>query len=156
MLFKKKKLTKHCSIYISDKHEEIIIAPFYINKAGIKYEQKICRTIPKSISVEELGLEVIECMNMFSFKDVNLKDKKLTDWPSFKHCKSKSVRAFKQEYIYISVDGCNEHNLLIDIVGFPYMDSDLTIKSTISFFADNGEIGKKILKVYEACLVCKI
>lgn len=156
MLFKKKKLTKHCSVYISDKHEEIIIAPFHINKAGIKYEQENCRTMSKSINVEELGREVIECMNLFSLKDVNLKNKKKTDWPSFKHCKSKSVRAFEQEYIYITIDGCNEQNLIIEIEGFPFKDSELTIKSSISFFSDKGEIGKKIMKVYEACLVCNL
>jgi len=156
MLFKKKKLAKHCSIYISDKHEQLIIAPRYINKAGIIYEQENCRIMPKSISAEELGREVIECMNMFSVKDVNLLDTKLTDWPSYKHSKSKSVRAFEQEYIHISVDSCNEYNLIIDIEGFPYKDSELTIKSTISFFADKENIGKKIMKVYETCLTGKI
>jgi hypothetical protein len=156
MLFKKKKLAKHCSVYISEKYEQIIIAPQHVNKAGIFYEQENCRTIPKSSSVGELGIEVIESMNKFSLIDVNLQDTKLTDWPSFKHSKSKSVQAFKQEYIHISVDSCNEYNLIIDIEGFPYNDSELKIKSTISFFADKEEIGKKIMKVYEACATGKI
>ena len=156
MLFKKKKLAKHCSVYISDKYEQIIIAPLHVNKAGIIYEQENCRTILKSSSVGQLGIEVIESMNMFSLKDVNLRDTKLTDWPSFKHSKSKSVRAFEQEYIHISVDSCNEFNLIIDIEGFPYKGSELTIKSTISFFADKEEIGKKIMKVYKTCATGKI
>jgi hypothetical protein len=156
MLFKKNKLAKRCSVHISAKYEQIIIALRHVNKAGIIYEQENCRTIPKSSSVGELGIEVIENMNMFSLKDVNLRDTKLTDWPSFKYSKSKSVRAFEQEYIHISIDSCNEYNLIIDIEGFPYKDSELTIKSTISFFADKEEIGKKIMKVYEACLTRKI
>ena len=81
---------------------------------------------------------------------------KLTDWPSFKHSKSKSVRVFEEEYIHISVDSCNEYNLIIDIEGFPHKDSELTIKSTISFFADKEEIGRKLMKVYEACATGKI
>lgn len=95
-------------------------------------------------------------MNRFSLKDINLRDKKITDWPSFKHSKSKSVRAFEQEYIHISIDSSNEYNLIIKIEGFPCKDSELTIKSTISFNADKEEVGKRILKVYEACLTRKL
>lgn len=156
MLFKRKKLTKHCSVYISDRHEQIIITPQHVNKAGIIYEQQNCLTKSKSISFQELGTEVIESMNLFSLKDFNLRDKKQTDWPSFKQSKSKSVRAFEQEYIHISVDSCNEYNLIIDIEGSLFKKSELTIKSTISFYADKEEIGKRIMKVYETCLTGKI
>jgi hypothetical protein len=38
MFFKKKKLVKQVSVYISDKYEQIIIAPQYMNKAWIVYE----------------------------------------------------------------------------------------------------------------------
>lgn len=156
MLFKKKKLAKHCSVYISDKHEQIIIASRHINKAGVMYEQENCRILHKSASFSELGKEIIENMNMFSLKDNNLRETKLTDWPSFKHSKSKAVSAFEQEYINISVDSCNEYNLIIDIQGFPYKDSELKIKSTISFYAEKEEIGKRIMKIYEACLTGKL
>jgi hypothetical protein len=156
MLFKKKKLAKHTSVYISDKYGQIIIAPRHINKSGVLYEQEICRTVGKSISTFELGTEVIESMNLFTLKDINLLSVKLTDWPSFKHGKSKSVKAFEQEYIHISVDSCNEYNLIVEIEGFPYKDSELTIKSTISFYADKEEIGKRIMKVYEACFTRKV
>jgi hypothetical protein len=156
MFFKKKKLAKHCSVYISDKREQIIIAPRHVNKAGIIYEQENCRSMPKSTSFTELGTEIIDSMNLFSLKDINLRETKLNDWPSFKHSKSKSVRAFEQEYINISVNSCNVYNLIIDIEGFPYKDSELKIKSTISFYADKEEIGKRIMKVYEACLTGKL
>lgn len=156
MIFKKKTFAKHSSVYISDKYEQIIITPRQINKAGIIYEQENCETISKSTSALELGITVMRSMNQFSFKDVNLRNTKLTDWPSYKHSKSKSVRTFEQEYIHISVDSCNENNLIIEIQGFPYKDSELTIKSMISFYANKEEIGSRILKVYEACLTRKI
>lgn len=156
MLFRKKKLAKHCSVYISDKHDQIIIAPRHINKAGIIYEQENCKTLSKSTSFSELGTEIIDSMNLFSLKDTNLRETKLTDWPSFKHSKSKSVRAFEQEYINISVDSCNEYNLIIDIEGLPNKVSELKVKSTISFYADKEEVGKRIMKVYESCLTGKL
>ena len=156
MFFKKKKLAKHCSVYISEQHEQIIIAPRHVNKAGIIYEQENCNTLPKSTSFSELGIQIIDSMNLFSVKDKDLRETKLTDWPSFKHGKSKSVRAFEHEYINISVDSCNEYNLIIDIEGSPYKDSELKVKSTISFYADKEEIGKRMLKVYESCVTGKL
>ena len=78
MLFKKKKLAKHCSVYISDKYEQIIITPRHVNKAGIIYEQENCRIIPKSTIFSELGTEIIDSMNLFSMKDINLRETKLT------------------------------------------------------------------------------
>ncbi|WP_028980410.1 hypothetical protein [Sporocytophaga myxococcoides] len=157
MFFKrKKKLVKRISVYISDKYQQIIIAPRHINKAGIIYEQESCEVIDKGISDSALGEAVINSLNKFSFKEQNLRESKLTDWPAFKHSKSKSVRAFDQEYINISINGCNEYNMIIDIEGIPHKDSELTIKSSISFYADKDEIGKRIMKVYEACLTGKI
>lgn len=156
MFFQKKKLAKRVAVYISDKYEQIIIAPQYINKAGIIYEEEECRVTINSISTIELGTAIIECMNLFSLKENNLRDSKLTDWPAFKHSKSKSVKAFEQEYIRISISSCNEYNLLIDIEGLPYKKSELKITSTISFHADKDKIGERIMKVYEACLTGKI
>ena len=156
MLFRKKKLAKHCSVYISDKHEQIIIAPQLVNKAGIIYEQENCRTMPKSAIFSELGTEIIDSMNLFSMKDTNLTAAKRTDWPSYKHSKSKSVKTFEQEYINISVDSCNEYNLIIEIEGSPYKNSELKIKSTLSFYADKEEIGRRIMQVFEACLTGRL
>jgi hypothetical protein len=156
MLFRKKKLAKHCSVYISDKHEQIIIAPLLANKAGIIYEQENCRTMPKSAVFSELGTEIINSMNLFSIKDTNLTEAKRTDWPSYKHSKSKSVQTFEQEYINISVDSSNEYNLIIEIEASPYKNSELKIKSTLSFYEDKEEIGKRIMQVFEACLTGKL
>lgn len=159
MFFKKKKLAKRVSVYISEKYDQIIIAPRHINKAGIIYEQENCKTTTRAISAEELGTVVMESMNLFSLKErtaPNLRDAKLTDWPAFKHSKSKSVKAFEQEYIRIYIDSCNEYNQVIEIDGSPYKDSELEIKSTISFYADKDKIGERILKVYQACLTGRI
>ena len=113
-------------------------------------------SLPISTNALELGTAVIDCMNLFSMKDLNLREHKQTDWPSFKHSKSKSVRAFEQEYLYISVNSCNESNLIIDVEGFPHKDSELSIKSSISFYADKEEIGKRIMKIYTSCLTRKL
>jgi tryptophanyl-tRNA synthetase len=151
-----KKLTKRMAVYISDKYQQIIIARLHENEAGIIYEQENCVNLDSTVSTLDLGTEVINSLNLYSLKKVNLRENKLTDWPAFKHSKSKSVRAFKQEYIYIFVESCNEFNLVLEMKGFPNKKSELTINSTISFQADKDEIGKKIMNIYEACLTNKI
>ncbi len=156
MLFKKKKFAKRASVYISDKHKQIIIVPRHINKAGVIYEQEICRTKESMISNLDLGTEIMECMNLFTLNDTNLRDSKLTDWPAYKHSKSKSVKAFEQEYIFISIASANEYNLIIEIEGFPKKDSELTVMSSVSFYADKEIIGERVLRVYDACLTGKI
>ena len=160
MFFKKKqdktKLIKRISIYISDKQKQLIIAPKHENDAGIIYEQDKCLVTENPMNLSELGKEVINYLNLFSIKDVNLRDTKSSDWPAFKNSKVKSIREFKQEYICISIESVNNSNLILQIEGKPYNGSELTINSHISFHANNEEIGKRVMKIYETCLTRRI
>lgn len=154
MLFKKKEnkgLNKRLAIYISDKHQHIIIAPMHMNKAEITYEQETCTVLGLKVSSFDFGAEVINNLNLFSIRDVNLRDKKTTDWPAFKHSKSKSIISFESDYIYILVECKNESNNTLSIRGIPYVSSEISINSIVSIHADKSEIGEKVLKVYEAC-----
>ena len=96
MFFKKKqdktKLIKRISIYISDKQKQLIIAPKHENDAGIIYEQDKCLVTENPMNLSELGKEVINYLNLFSIKDVNLRDTKSSDRPAFKNSKVKSIR----------------------------------------------------------------
>ncbi len=160
MFFKKKqdktKLTKRISIYISDKQKQLIIVPQHENEAGIIYEQDKCLVNENPMNHSELGKEVINNLNLYSIKDVNLRDNKSSDWPAFKNSKVKSIREFKQEYIRISVESVNNSNLILLIEGKPYNGSELTINSQISFHANNEEIGKRVMKIYETCFTGRI
>ena len=152
MFFKKKELAKQIAIYISEKHKQLIIAPMHKNNAGILFEQEQCFVTDYPTNSTNLGSEVISNLNSFSIKDVNLRDHKSTDWSAFKHSKAKSVRAFKQDYIYISVRSVNDSNLILEMKGVPFENSELTINSRISFQADKEKIGQRIVRVYESCL----
>jgi hypothetical protein len=160
MLFNRKshspELKKHAVVYISDKYKHLIIAPMSQNDAGIIYEQDTCTALAYSEEATELGELTLDNFNRYSVKDVNLRDHKSTDWPAFKHSKSKSVRAFEQDYIRISVEGANEKNIILLFSGLPYKNCKLTVNASISYHADKEEIGQRILSVYDACLTGRI
>lgn len=154
--FGQSELKKHACVYISDKYKHIVITPMSQNDAGIIYEQDVCTTLSVAEDTTELGELTIDNLNQFSVTDLNLHDHKLTDWPAFKHSKSKSVKAFEQDYIRISVEGANEKNIILLFSGLPYKNCELTINASISYYANKDEIGQKILSVYEACLTGRI
>ena len=160
-LFKNKesqtrKLTKCASIYISDKYKHIIINPNHENNAGIIYEQDKGDVSDFPIDTKVLGQMLIDNLNKYSIKDVNLRDHKRTDWPAFKQGKSKSVTTFEKEYIQIFVSSANDSNLILTLSGSPFVSSELTVNSTISFHSDQGEIGQRVLDIYQACLTGKL
>jgi hypothetical protein len=143
------KIRKSVTVYISESKGQIIIAPKYVNKAGISYEQDICTLMQYPINDVLLGAETLRNFNLFCLKDKNLRDQKLTDWPAFKYSKLKTVKQFEAVFSRISIDGLNEANISISIEACFANDNDLIIKSiTSANEANNENIGKQIMKVY--------
>ena len=81
---------------------------------------------------------------------MDLSNQKLTDWPAYKHSKSKTVSGFQKDYISIPIRGANESNMVLIIAGHPSNDDNLTINSSVSFYADKEEIGSRVEQVYQA------
>ena len=160
MFFKRRskvvELKKRTCVYVSDKHKHIVIASLSQNDAGIIYEQNTCRSVDLPVDVAELGALIINSFDEYSVKDANLRDHKASEWPAFKHSKSKSVKAFEQDYIRISIDGANEKNIILLFEGQPHKNSELTVNASTSYYADTDEIGQRLFSVYEACLTGKI
>jgi hypothetical protein len=157
MWFKNKntnqKLTKSVTVYLSDLHRQIIIAPRYATNDRVLYEQDICTLLSYPIDCLQLGSEVLRNFNMFALKDKNLRDQRLTDWPAFKYSKMKSVKAFEKTFTGIEIYGNNESNIIISIQTPIISDSDLLITSSISVNASKEAIGNLIIKVYNKALL---
>lgn len=149
-------LTKCATVYISDKFKHLIIAPRHKNDTGILYEQKDCFTSDYPIDSTAFGEEVIKNLNLYSVKDVNLRDSKSSDWPAYKHSKCKTIVSFEKEYIPISIRSANDSNLILILEGRPFKDSELTVTSSISFYTDKENLGRRINEVFQACLTGKI
>jgi hypothetical protein len=153
MFFKKntinRKLKKSVAIYISDSRGQIIIAPQYVNNAGIRYEQETCTVLNFPIDFLQLGEETLRNFSMFDLKDKNLRDQKRTDWPAFKYSKMKSVKSFEEAFKMVAISGNNESNIIISIETPIVADNDLNIRSWVSTTVSKEEIGKRIIKVYQ-------
>jgi hypothetical protein len=147
---------KRLNVYISDKFHQIIFAPTHNNFAGINYEQDECFAYDLPMSESEIGETAINCWNLFSIKDKNLREGKHSDWPAFKKSKAKTIRSFEFDYIRLSLRGANEDNIILIIEGLPNKNSDLSITSAISPYAEKINIGDRILKVFTACLTGKL
>ena len=148
---KNKKIAKMMYAYISEKYNQIIIAPYYINSDGIYYGQEECFCFDKGIENEEFGKEIIKALNNFECKDKNLVNATLAGWPAFKYSKLKTEKLFKEDYKQISISSVNEYNLVLRIE-CPINKSDFNVSSVISFQAKKYEIGKTVKDIYEMSL----
>ncbi len=145
---------KRLNIYISEKFQQIVFAPTHDNYAGINYEQAECFAYDFPMSESELGETAINCWNLFSIIDKNLRDQKPSDWPAFKKSKAKTIKSFEFDYIVLNLRGENKGNIILVIEGRPNKESDLWITSRIS--SSKMDVGDRILKVYKACLTGKL
>jgi hypothetical protein len=77
MIFgKKRKIIKNCALYISDKHNHLVIAPRMGNKDGLNVEHENSNGFDLPISEEDLGQEIIDVMNNINLLILDLKERK--------------------------------------------------------------------------------
>jgi hypothetical protein len=150
---KKRRFKKLVRVYLSEKEGKIIIAPFYRDYSGIHYEQEQCAVLPFTTGQETLSVHIQNNLDLFKIKHADHRKTKTTDWPAYKASKLKSVKSFDASYKRISLTGANEANIIFIIEGESDFDKELNITSAVS--ANSKEIGRLVLKVYNACLLLK-
>jgi hypothetical protein len=143
----KKEYKKSMRVYFSTTYDQIILAPFYKNKAGIYYEQDICSIFNLNIDDEKLGNEIMAAFNKFKYKDKNLSKEKESDWPAYKYSKAKTLKSFDEHYISMYISGANEKNITLDIE-CNVKKAPFCISSYIIPFAKKDEIGKKVKEMF--------
>ncbi len=105
------KVHKLVTVYLSDKHSEIIIAPYFKDpKVGFNYEQEHCEVISLNSSIEEIGVTIKRNFEKFDLKEKEGGSGNKADWPAYKASKEKSIRGFEQNYRRISIRGLTETN----------------------------------------------
>ena len=166
-------MIKRVNVYISSEHKQVIIAPLYQAEDEVVYEQDNCRSLPYPVSAEMLASEVMGALNRFfvdnkhpgsisglevldGYRGFYVGETKQGGWSAHKMSKLKTVAAFEDSYMYISISGANETNRTLVIEGSPSKSNDLWIKTSISAFAQREQIGEKILQVYDACINRKV
>lgn len=147
----KLKVIKSVTIYLSEKHSKIIIAPISKEpKAGYHYEQKNCEVIDFHSSKEILGETIKRNFNKFNIEVNKTGITKKSDWPAFKASKEKSMRGFEEKYRRISIRGLTDRNNTLRIETVLNLPIEIELTSLISAHCEPSELGNRILKMYRS------
>ncbi|ETN96876.1 hypothetical protein [Zhouia amylolytica] len=147
----KLKVIKSVTVYLSEKHSEIIIAPISKEpKAGYHYEQKDCEVIELNSSMEIIGKAIKRNFDKFNIEEKKTGMGNKSDWPAFKASKEKSMRRFEEKYRRISIRGLTDRNNTLRIETVLNLPIEIDLTSTISAHCEPSELGNRILKMFRS------
>ena len=147
----KLKVHKLVTVYLSDKHSEIIVAPYFKDKkTGVNYEQDNCEIIDLNSSLETIGNTIKRNFNKFDIKSKDFTKSKKSHWPAFKAGKEKSMRGFEEKYRRISIRGLTDRNNTLQIETVLNLQIKIELTSTISAHCEPSELGNRILKMFRS------
>lgn len=127
-----------------------IIAALYFNSAGIYYEQVDPLVVTKD-SWDDLVPHLREALARFAFRDANLRQERLTDWPSYRASGMRSVRRFQDDYLCIKVRAMNDSELLYDASSKPSGEPDVALHVTLNPYGNDQETGRLLAKLFNCC-----
>ena len=152
----KKQFPHMITVYLSNEYDKILIAPIFVDESWIRYEQEEIETLSFDVNDETLG-ESIKCnLNKFAKKNADLRKRNKKDWPAFKASKLKTVKEFESKFSRISISGLNEANLILAFDAETKSKNEIDLRTTISAYADNNELGDRLRKLYRAQIEMKI
>jgi hypothetical protein len=128
-----------------------IVAPLYFNSAGIYYEQDAPAVVAND-SWDVVVPHLREALAGFVFRDANLREGCLTDWPSYRVSGERSVRRFQHNYLCIQVRAVNEAELFYDASSKPPGEPDIVLHVTLNPHGPDEEIGRLLAKLFSRCL----
>ena len=145
------KIIKSVTIYISEKHSEIIIAP--ISKEpndSYHYEQNDCEVIDLNSSLETIGESIKRNFNKFDIKEKKEGMGKISDWPALKISKEKSGRRFEEKYNRFHISGITNRNNTLRIESVKKLPIQIELTSTISAHCEPSDLGNRIMKMFRS------
>lgn len=144
------------TVYMSKESDKILIAPIFVDESWIHYEQEEIETLSFDVNNDTLG-ESIKCsLNKFAERNADLTKRNKKDWPAFKASNLKTVKEFESKFSRISITGLNEANLILAFDAETKSKNDINLRTTISAYADNIELGDRLRKLHEAQIDMKI
>ena len=145
------KIIKSVTVYISEKHSEIIIAPISKEpKGSYNYEQENCEVIDLNSATEVIGEAIKRNFNKFDIKEKKGGMGKKSDWPALKASREKSGRSFEEKYRRISIRGITDRNSSLRIETVMNLTNEIELTTTISAHCEPSELGNRVLKVFRS------
>jgi hypothetical protein len=140
---------RRAHIYVAE-GKPTIIAPVHFNSAGILYEQSD-PLVAKDTDWEAVVQTLRAALERFSFREANLREQRLTDWPSYQASGVRSVCQFQSDYLCIQIRAVNEAELFYDALSQPLGEPDITLHVTLNPYGSDGEIARLLARLHQAC-----
>ena len=148
LLSRSKKPEIRCvNVYASS--QCFIIAAMHQNFAGIYYEQSEPVLIQGKPSAEELGSTFRNAFDEFSIKDVNLRETKRSDWPSFKASYLRTPKEFERSFRLIHCASCDASNAVVRASVTNPTHSDIELSASFNPLSAPKDIGASLLLLLE-------
>lgn len=123
------------------------MAALYFNSAGIYYEQDSPVVVEKDLW-NGVVPHLRRALARFAFREANLRETRLTDWPSYRASGERSVRRFQEEYLCIQVRAINDAELLYDASSKPIGEGDVALHVTLNPHKNDEEIGRLLARLF--------
>ena len=147
----KLKAHKLVTVYLSDKHSEIIVAPYFKDtETGVNYEQDDCEIIDLNSSLETIGNTIKRNFDKFDIMPKDFKVSKKSDWPAFKAGNEKSMRGFEEKYRRISIRGLTDRNNTLRMETVLNLANKIEMTTTISAHCEPSDLGNRLLKMFRS------
>lgn len=151
----KLKVIKHVFVYVSEKHSQIIVVPFYKEpNQGYSYSQEKCEVLHLDSSDELIGDAIKRNIQKFDIKEYDSsRSSKKDRYTAFHSSKEKSMSGFEKNYTLIDVRGYTDRNNTFRIETRLEYVNKLEITSTISAHCDNAELGKLVMRIFKSEII---
>jgi hypothetical protein len=146
-------MTRQAHIYLPEDDRPAIVAPMHYNAAGIYYEQADPIVVASWRDAAAIAGALRSALQQFVFRDLNLRDHKKTDWPSYRASGCRSVREFEKLFLRMAVSAINEAELFYDVKAQPRGEAEITLHVTLNRYSHDDEFAQPLLRLFDAC--CK-
>lgn len=143
----KKPEIRSVNVYASS--QCFIIAAMHQNFAGIYYEQSEPVLIQGKPSAEELGSAFRNAFDAFSIKDVNLREYKRSDWPSFKASNLRTIKEFERSFRLIRCVSCGASNAVVRASVAHPSNPGIELSASFNPLSTPKDIGASVLLLLE-------
>ena len=137
------------SVYLSE--STAIVAAQHYNAAGIYFEQEDPLVIAAWRDGESLSDALRRSLDLFVFKERNLRDDKLVDWPSYRASKCRSGSDFERKYRRLWVMAVNESALLYEASIIPDGERDISLNASLKANAPGADFVQPLTRLFDLC-----
>ncbi|HAA20531.1 MAG TPA: hypothetical protein DCP28_17865 [Cytophagales bacterium] len=152
----KKQFPKMIAVYLSQEYDMVLLAPFFVDESWLYYEQEEIEALSFDVNDEMLGESIKRNLNKFAEKNADTTKRNKKDWPAFKASNLKTVKEFETKFSRISISGLNEANIILAFDAETKSKNEIQLRTIISAYANNGELGDRLRKLHKAQIEMKI